>query len=428
MSRAVAIEIVEGRITPPREDYSADLSHPVFLRAQNIEEGVLRLEDAKRVTPKAFGKAPKAIVNPGEIVLTIDGALLGKAAVFSADELDCCISNHMVRIRPGHCVTPAYLAAFLNGPSGQKQIRRGITGSAIPGLRTDAIERIVVPVPSISEQQTLVSRLDFARNQRKTLLDRANELILSMGERITDSLGLTLKNPRFSGAVRLKDIDGPINVARYLQDSPASALRIESSIPLDVAFDIIEEKVSPVQAGPKADWDCFRIDDLENEPLDSPSPRRVRGTELAGSYFPIQKNDLLVARLGPPLLNGKIVVVDMSGERSVCSPEFLVLRPNGKYDPNIARWILRSRVFRRLLYSRSRGSTPSRYRLLKSELAGIRLPLLGSQAVLTIAREIERDCQYVRQIRAEADVLWRKAKTEFETALLKSDPPQEISK
>ena len=119
MSRAVAIEIVEGRITPPREDYSADLSHPVFLRAQNIEEGVLRLEDAKRVTPKAFGKAPKAIVNPGEIVLTIDGALLGKAAVFSADELDCCISNHMVLIRPGHCVTPAYLAAFLIGPSGQ---------------------------------------------------------------------------------------------------------------------------------------------------------------------------------------------------------------------------------------------------------------------------------------------------------------------
>jgi hypothetical protein len=94
----VVESIIEGRITPKEECYTDDDSAPVFLRAQNIEEGYLNFIDTKRLTREAFDDEPNAILRDGDIVLTIDGVLLGIAAVHRPGEAPCCVSNHMVRL------------------------------------------------------------------------------------------------------------------------------------------------------------------------------------------------------------------------------------------------------------------------------------------------------------------------------------------
>jgi restriction endonuclease S subunit len=171
--RSVVREIVEGRITPKPEFYSEDPKDPIFLRAQNIEKGYLNLSDAKRLKRDAFEDEPKAILLDGDIVLTIDGVLLGIAAVHRSGEEDCCISNHMVHIQHGVETDPEYLAWFLNSSAGQRQIKRGITGSAIPGIRTDAIARVLVPIPPLEIQRSLVSEIEKRRADAQRLRQEA---------------------------------------------------------------------------------------------------------------------------------------------------------------------------------------------------------------------------------------------------------------
>jgi hypothetical protein len=57
-NQAVSSRIVEGRVTPLPHCYTDDPQAPVFLRAQNIEEGFLNFADAKRLTPEAFDEEP----------------------------------------------------------------------------------------------------------------------------------------------------------------------------------------------------------------------------------------------------------------------------------------------------------------------------------------------------------------------------------
>ena len=151
----VVKEIIEGRITPTAYHYSSELTDPMFVRAQNVREGYIDYEGTRRLTQEAFYAEPKAILDAGDVVFTIDGVLLGIAAVHFSEELPCCISNHMVRMRSGVQIIPEYLALYLNSPLGQQQIKRGITGSAIPGLRTDAIKRMFIALPPIDTQRAL---------------------------------------------------------------------------------------------------------------------------------------------------------------------------------------------------------------------------------------------------------------------------------
>ena len=170
---SVVREIVEGRITPKPEFYSEDPKDPIFLRAQNIEKGYLNFSDAKRLKRDALEDEPKAILLDGDIVLTIDGALLGIAAVHRSGDEDCCISNHMVRMQHGVETDPEYLAWFLNSSAGQRQIKRGTTGSAIPGIRTDAIARILVPIPPLEVQRSLVIEIEKRRADAQRLRQEA---------------------------------------------------------------------------------------------------------------------------------------------------------------------------------------------------------------------------------------------------------------
>lgn len=187
---AVVAAVIEGRITPPRDAYSDDVDDPLFLRAQNVGDGELDFGDAKRITREAFEAEPKGVLAPGDVALTIDGVLLGKAAHYDAGQPECCISNHLVRIRPGAAVDPAFLADYLNSPFGQRQIQREITGSAIPGIRTDAIRRILIPLPPLDTQRALSRRVAAARAERRGRVAAADRMLEQLGGDTVHALGI----------------------------------------------------------------------------------------------------------------------------------------------------------------------------------------------------------------------------------------------
>ena len=123
------------------------------------------------------------------------------------------------------------------------------------------------------------------------------------------------------------------------------------------------------------DW--IRIDDLENDPVGIEKVRTLPACKMDGMFFEVELGDILVARLGPTILNQKIVVVHNVSRRTLASSEFLVLRCKDKDMADEVMCVVRTEYYKRLMYSYSRGSTPSRYRLNREDMLNLPFPLLN---------------------------------------------------
>lgn len=392
------------------------------LRIPNLQAHGWDLSDLKYL-PLSADELARYRLEKGDILFNrTNGSreLVGKCEVFDF-EGDWVFASYLIRIRIDTAqAIPEFITAFLNTYWGRRQVEHVSRQILMSNINAEEIKRLRIPLPDLPGQRRLLAKLEAARAARRQKLAKAVDLLSALDGLILELIGLqtTEFQPRMVGAVRVSELDGPLNAERYLENSPARRLDPNASLPLDVAFSLIDEKITPAETAPEKEWGCVRIDDVGNEPLDPPEPRRVNGEELIGSFFPIEDSDLLIARLGPPLLNGKIIVAQQCETRTVCSPEFLVLRPNGQYDPDVAMWILRSRAFRRVLYSKCRGSTPSRYRLVREDLGSVRLPLLTETQQKRLGAEIARRRNEARRLRNEANALWEDARRLFEAQLL----------
>ncbi|MFH1109998.1 MAG: restriction endonuclease subunit S [Planctomycetota bacterium] len=399
-----------------------------YLRAQDLQDGTITAADPVYVTQRYYETISRSHIRPGYLLFSIMGSIGNQAIV--PEGFPPATANRAVGIlvpkSEDQTLTRFLFQLFLTNLGAQlyQRVKKGGLQKRTNLADVDELEFPLVPEP---DRSRIVAAFDAARKARRRKLEEAESLLVDLDGIVLEIIGLksTSLEPRRVGAIRRKSLDGPLNAERYLENSPAARLRHDASLPLDEVFDVIDEKITPAESAPKKLWACLRIDDLGNEPLDPPNPRRIAGEELVGTFFTTRKADLLIARLGPPLLNGKIVVARECEARTVCSPEFLVLRANGRYDPDVAMWILRSRVFRRVLYSKCRGSTPSRYRLVREELSGVRLPLLSEGQRKRIAAEVARRRDAARRLRDEAARLWDDAKRRFEEELFGAPVPSQ---
>ncbi|MDY6244701.1 MAG: restriction endonuclease subunit S, partial [Lachnospiraceae bacterium] len=214
----------------------------------------------------------------------------------------------------------------------------------------------------------------------------------------------------FYRVIRNKDLDGVIDAKRYLKTKKVGSQQLS-----DIC-DIIEEKTNVTKYGNQTiDW--IRIDDLPNNPIDIETVRTTAASAMEGSFFEVKKDDILVARLGPTILNRKIVLVRTIDHPTLASAEFLVLRCKAGYNPEAVMAILKTEYYRDLMYSHSRGSTPSRYRLNREDALKLPFPDI-KESQDQIAQEALRVRDEVLKLRKEAIDEWIAAKANFEKELL----------
>jgi len=198
--------------------------------------------------------------------------------------------------------------------------------------------------------------MDAARMKRQAKLAQADTLHAGLDAFLLNAFGLNAP-PRLRTvfAIRAKDLTGVLNPDRY------RGLQLEKFLPFTslvsgVGF-LPENRCSPEKEGPNDQWDWIRIDDLPNDPWQVETVRTELGKNIKGTFFEVQENDILIARLGPTILNAKFVLCPKLVRRTVASAEFLVLRCRQGYQPEAILWLLRSSLYRKIMYSRSRGGT-----------------------------------------------------------------------
>lgn len=413
------LESIAGGATPSRSDDSLYADDGVrFFRILNVDDGEIAERDLKHVTEAVHnGLLERSQLAAGDVLMTITGRV-GSAAVVGEEHLPANINQHIARLRvdPRRC-RPEFLSEWLNCPAGLELSNRYVSGGTRAALDYGAIRSLRVPLPSLNVQDRLVTAMDAAREERRAKLAEADGLLAGIDDFISEAVGIPRRpNPRAVFAVRTKNLADAINPVRYQSWQIEQDLTFNSTVGA-VGY-LIENKFAPAKDAPDEQFDWIRIDELPNQPWQVETVRTAMGSEITGALFEVQENDILIARLGPTILNAKFVVCPKLSRRTVASGEFLVLRCNQDYQPEAVLWVLRTAIYREMMYMRARGATPSRFRLSGSDLMTIPFPEMDDATQSLIATEVRVRREQARRLRDEAEASWEWAKGWFEGELL----------
>lgn len=155
------IETFIGSGITPKGGKSVYVNQGVpFIRSQNVYPKGLILDDIAYVTPEMHQKMKRTHVFPGDVLLNITGASIGRSTYVPDNFGNANVNQHVCIIRCGWWILPKYLSLFLNSDWGQSQIFKMQTGQTREGLNYTQIRNMFVSLPPLNEQQEIVRRVD----------------------------------------------------------------------------------------------------------------------------------------------------------------------------------------------------------------------------------------------------------------------------
>ena len=133
-----------------------------FYRAQDINrQGDIVVDPKVFVNPPDGEQGRSAMPKPGDLLLVITGATVGRVACFGSEHELGFVSQHVAicRLPPGK-VLPRFAWWGLRSPSGQEQLAGQQYGQGKPGLNLTNIRTLALPLPNMEEQHRVVAKLD----------------------------------------------------------------------------------------------------------------------------------------------------------------------------------------------------------------------------------------------------------------------------
>jgi type I restriction enzyme S subunit len=129
-----------------------------MVRATEIKSGFLDISNARKVDEKTFKEfSKKHIPKIGDVVLCRVGATYGTSSLVNSNE-PFCLGQNTVFLVPK--MSPNYFYYFLNSPNAKGQMGKLVSGSAQPTISLKSLGDLIVPVPSLAEQERIVKRVE----------------------------------------------------------------------------------------------------------------------------------------------------------------------------------------------------------------------------------------------------------------------------
>ncbi|WP_407357197.1 restriction endonuclease subunit S [Methanolobus sp. WCC5] len=144
-----------------------------LINFKDIYDGVIDASSVERVKVHETEALEKSRVSKGDLVLSTIGTFKAAVADESADGF--VISANITAITFSDSVIPAVVAAYLNSPAGQKELKKWASGGTTVGLNKTQLSNVLVPVPSLELQQDLQKFIALAQ-EYSTLLSKEAEI------------------------------------------------------------------------------------------------------------------------------------------------------------------------------------------------------------------------------------------------------------
>ena len=150
-----------GSGSTPRGGKNVYISDGVpFLRSQNIRNNGISLEDVAFIPENVHHKMNNTKVIPGDVLLNITGASLGRSAIFPDELVEANVSQHVTIIRLIERDISRFLHLAILSPIVQRLVWGRQVGMAIEGLSKKVLEMFEFPVPPLAEQHRIVAKVD----------------------------------------------------------------------------------------------------------------------------------------------------------------------------------------------------------------------------------------------------------------------------
>ena len=176
----------EGKLIVQNEKWDFNAFKNCLKFSQGIQVDVKIQKEEKKENQVRFlriidftqGKdAPRYIDNPGERYIVnkdeISLVRYGATTGFVCTGLEGAIANNLFKVTPYEKVLRRFLFYFLISPKFQNVIAQSIKGAAMPAISFGLINDVILPIPSLKEQQLIVDELD----SKLTVCDKIEETI-----------------------------------------------------------------------------------------------------------------------------------------------------------------------------------------------------------------------------------------------------------
>lgn len=144
------------------ESYVDDVNAPRLLRGDNVAQGRLRWDGAKRWPAGDSDDLAKYKLREGDVVLAMDRpwieAGLKYASVSSAD-LPALLVQRVARLRGTEALDTCYLKYVIGSPAFTEYVLAVQTGTAVPHISSGQIKSFEFRLPSLAEQRTIARAL-----------------------------------------------------------------------------------------------------------------------------------------------------------------------------------------------------------------------------------------------------------------------------
>lgn len=158
-----------------REDYYSEKGLN-WLQTGDLNNGLIT-ETSKKITPKAVDECKMKFYPIHSVVIAMYGATIGKVGLLdieTATNQACCI------IVPSKRICPKY--TFYSFIIAKEELLLSSFGGGQPNISQDIIRKLKVPVPPLSEQQSIASYLDVKTEKIDKMIAKAEKKIEYLDE------------------------------------------------------------------------------------------------------------------------------------------------------------------------------------------------------------------------------------------------------
>ncbi len=357
-------DISAGQGAPQGENNYCSDGIP-FIKAGNLESLINGMPEQtmQKVSDLVAKSHRLKLYKSGSVLFAKSGMSCMKGWVYTLKN-DCYVVSHLAVITPHMQKTEG---RYLNYYFQFNKPNTLVKDAAYPSISLKDIENISIPVPSLSEQQSIVAELDKINeliNLKKAQLSDLDTLAQSI---FYDMFGDPIENEKGWEVKKLGDMSsvktGPFGSMLHKEDY------ISNGIPLVNPIHIKDYRVI-------ADMD-FTISDEKARELNA---------------YILRKNDVIFARRGDI---GRCAVISDKENGYLCGTGSLFVRFEQKVIPQYIMYIIRSSSFIKELISKAKGATM--LNLNSTTIASLGIPL----PPLSLQQEFAKRIELIEQQKAQ---------------------------
>lgn len=152
-----------------------------YIAISDVDARTMQVVSQQIIKPHEAPSRATYRVRQGDIITAISGASTGTprhaTALITEDEDGAICSNGFAVLRNIHGVEPLFLLAYMRTKYYLRQVRRLMTGHAIPAISIDDLAKVLVPVPPVEVQKKIADEIAIILAMRKEALKTGERIV-----------------------------------------------------------------------------------------------------------------------------------------------------------------------------------------------------------------------------------------------------------